>query len=171
MLALKNKNGLSLEMLEYGAVLRSLIVPDRNGQPGDVVLGFDGEEGYRTDTACMGATVGRYANRIANASFVLNGVTYRLPQNEGKNCLHGGEGFHKRKWKGSMTENGIHMSLESPDGDQGFPGNLTVALDVTLDDSNRLILDYTAVGDADTPVNLTNHSYFDLSCRGAAGTT
>ncbi len=171
MFSLKNKNGLSLEMLEYGAVLRSLIVPDRNGEPGDIVLGYDGEAGYRNDRACMGATIGRYANRIANASFELNGVTYTLPRNEGNNCLHGGEGFHKRKWTGSMTEKGIRMSLVSPDGDQGFPGTLKVDLDVTLDDSNRLTLDYTAVSDADTVINLTNHSYFNLACGGTVETT
>lgn len=171
MFVLKNKNGITAELMEYGGVIRSLTVPDRNGAMGDIVLGYDDESGYLTDTACMGATIGRYANRIANASFLLNGVRYELPKNEGENCLHGGAGFHKKYWSGRYTDGGVQLRLESPDGDQGFPGRLEVTLDVTLDDNDRLILDYGAVSDADTVINLTNHSYFNLACGGTVENT
>lgn len=166
MFTLKNKRGISVELMEYGAVIRSLTVPDRGGVFEDIVLGFDSEEGYVSDGSCIGATIGRYANRIANASFTLNGRTCNLPKNEGENCLHSGFGFHKKRWSGAYTQSGVELTLISPDGDQGFPGNMTVRLHVSLDDSDRLILDYTAVSDKDTVVNLTNHSYFNLAGRG-----
>ncbi|NMA37421.1 MAG: galactose mutarotase [Papillibacter sp.] len=166
MYTLKNSRGLSVTMLEYGGIIQSILVPDRKGVLGDVVLGYDREEDYYNDMASLGATVGRYANRIGGASFKLNGTEYRLPNNEGQNCLHGGKGFQKRRWKGQATDSEVLLTIESPDGEEGFPGNLKVELRVRLSDENELILDYTAVSDKDTVINLTNHSYFNLACEG-----
>ena len=164
MLKLENHNGMSLTLLETAGAIQSLIVPDRSGVPGDVVLGADRESDYPMP-GCLGAMVGRFANRIAGAAFPLNGKTYHIPANEGPNCLHSGMGFHTRRWALERTDTGASLSLLSADGDQGFPGNLSVRVDVRLTEENALRLEYTAVCDQDTVVNLTNHSYFNL--RGA----
>jgi aldose 1-epimerase len=121
MYTLKNSRGLSVTMLEYGGIIQSILVPDRKGVLGDVVLGYYREEDYYNDMASLGATVGRYANRIGGASFKLNGTEYRLPNNEGQNCLHGGKGFQKRRWKGQATDSEVLLTIESPDGEEGFP--------------------------------------------------
>jgi aldose 1-epimerase len=161
-----NKRRMSVTLCRYGGIIQSILVPDRNGALGEVVLGLDSEEDYLCDSAYLGATIGRYANRIGGAAFKLDGNTYLLTKNEGDNCLHGGNGFHKRYWDMRETENGAVLSIESPDGDEGFPGNLKVSLEVTLTDENKLVLDYAAEADADTVLSLTNHSYFNLACQG-----
>ena len=167
MFTLKNNKGMAVTLIEYGAIIQSVMVPDRNGILGDVVLGCDREEDYYTDRGSLGATVGRFANRISGAAFTLNGQEYKLPANEGKNCLHGGNGFQKKKWQCMKSDTGLVMTIESPDGEEGFPGNLKVELKYTLSDDNELILDYTAVSDKDTVINLTNHTYFNLAGEGS----
>ncbi len=164
MFTLKNDLGMEVTLVETGASIQSLIIPDRNGVPGDIVLGC--EEGGYPAPGALGATVGRFANRIGGAAFPLNGKTVQVTPNEGKNCLHGGMGFHTRRWRLEGVEGGLRCRYVSPDGEEGFPGNMQVQLDVTLTDSGSLILDYQAISDADTVVNLTNHSYFNLACGG-----
>jgi aldose 1-epimerase len=167
MYTLKNKKGMAVSLIDYGAIIQSISVPDRNGKPGEVVLGCDREEDYYSDRSSLGAAVGRFANRIGGASFTLNGKAYKLPANEGNNCLHGGNGFQKKRWSSIASEKAVLMYIESPDGDEGFPGNLKVELKYTLTDENELILDYTAVSDKDTVINLTNHTYFNLAGEGS----
>ena len=163
--------GVSAVISNYGARLLSLRVPDAGGRMTEVVLGFGNLSAYRSDRSYMGATIGRFANRIAGAGFVLHGHDYQLTANEGRNALHGGlEGFDKRFW--SVEEVGEHkvtLSLQSPDGDGGFPGNLDVTVTYSLEPPARLRIDYRALTDAETVLNLTNHSYFNLS--GAGGGT
>ena len=137
-------------------------MPDREGRLGDIVLGFDDPADY-PGRGSIGAFVGRYANRIAGGSFPLNGQLFHITRNEGENTLHGGHGYHLRKWKLEKTEKGAALSIFDPDGEDGFPGNVSVRVDVTLTDADELILEYTASSDADTVINLTNHSYFNLS--------
>ncbi|TYB50177.1 galactose mutarotase [Nonomuraea sp. PA05] len=153
---------LRAEVLTYGAVIRTLEVSGVN-----VVLGLDTLDDYRTRSRYFGAVVGRYGNRIANASFTLDGATYSLPANNGPNCLHGGvEGFDSKVWTiTERTGSSVTLTLTSPDGDQGFPGTLTVSVTYTLAD-DALRIDYTAESDAPTVVNLTNHSYFNLKGGG-----
>ena len=165
MFVLENRQGMKVTLLETGADIQSILVPDREGRLGDVVLGCDGEEGYPAP-GCLGATVGRFANRIAGAAFPLNGRTYTITKNEGANCLHGGKGYHMRKWHGEYTQEGVLFTLKSPDGEEGFPGNLQVSVLVSLSEDNALSLRYTAKTDGDTVINLTNHSYFNLAGSG-----
>jgi aldose 1-epimerase len=163
---LKNKNGMQAGISSYGATLTHLLVPDRNGKFGDVVLGFNSLEGYlQKGNPYMGATVGRYANRIAKASFTLNGKTYHLAKNNGENSLHGGiKSFGKLNWKTvSTSDSSIAFAYVSVAGEEGFPGNLATRVTYTLTSDNILKLDYAATTDAPTPVNLSNHSYFNLS--------
>ncbi len=162
MLTLKNANGYQVTLLETGGAIQSILMPDREGKLGDIVLGFDDPSEY-PGRGSIGAFVGRYANRIAGGSFELNGKTYHLTQNEGKNTLHGGHGYHLRNWKLERASSGAALTMFDSDGEDGFPGNVTVRVDVTLTDNDELILDYTASTDADTVINLTNHSYFNLS--------
>ncbi len=150
----------------YGAALVSLDVPDRSGARRDVVLGFDTLADYETQTAFLGATIGRYANRIGGSRFTLNGREYPLPANEGPNQLHGGFGFDKRIWAYEEVQGGVKLSLTSPDLDQGFPGELKAAVTYTLTGS-ALTISYSAVSDRDTLCNLTNHSYFNLNGQGS----
>jgi len=158
----------SAEVIPCGASVRSLKVPGRDGRPVDVVLGYDDPEAYLSQDGCLGASVGRYANRISGASFTLNGKTYPLCANEGRNTLHGGRaGFHKRMWELCPEgEDTVLCVITSPDGDEGFPGGLRVEVRYTLRDG-AFSIRYTAVSDADTVLNLTNHTYFNL---GGAGT-
>lgn len=152
------------EILSYGATLRSLKVKDKNGNPVDVCLGYDTLEEYVNSNGYFGATVGRVANRIGDARFTLDGKEYTLAQNNGKNCLHGGKiGFNKAIWhySGSEDETSVMLFLTSPDGDEGFPGNLYVEVTYTVN-GNSLEISYKATTDKRTPVNLTNHSYFNL---------
>lgn len=167
---LANSHGMSAAILEYGGILQSLTAPDRQGRPVDVVLGFDTLEGYRNDTAFLGATVGRVSNRIAGASFSLNGTEYPLAANCGRHHLHGGpEGFHRRVWRGERAgENAVRLSRRSPDGEEGYPGTLDVSVTYALTEDNALRITYEAVSDRDTPVSLTNHSYFNLAGGGDA---
>lgn len=154
----------SVDIVPYGASIRAIRVPDRDGVLRDVCLGYEGVLDYAAQGGCLGAVVGRYANRVSAAAFSLNGVTYPLLANEGKNTLHGGGcGWHKRWWRLSPKgEDAVVCALDSPDGDEGFPGRLQVEVTYTLRD-NALTIDYSAQGDADTVLNLTNHAYFNLA--------
>ena len=169
---LKNANDVEVKIINYGGTVVSIVVPDRNGVPGDVVLGYDSLEGYVQGKYYFGCIVGRYANRIANGRFTLNNVEYQLPRNEGDNHLHGGiRGFDKVYWQAETYKNekcaGIQLSYMSEDGEEGFPGNLSVTVDYSITNANELRIDYQAVTDKPTVVNLTNHTYFNLSGSGA----
>jgi aldose 1-epimerase len=168
---LRNASGLTCRTITYGATVTELLVPDRSGRPGDVVLGHASLESYRTQGAHMGCAIGRYANRIAGGRFTLDGRVYELPINNPPNTLHGGPvGFGKVVWEAiaAETPGGPSVVFEhvSPDGDQGFPGTLRVRMTYTLTDAGELRIDYEAQTDRATPVNLTNHSYFNLACGG-----
>ena len=156
---------LTAAVTDYGAALVRLLVPDREGVLADVVLGYDSAEGYRTGGSYLGATVGRNANRLKNACFVLNRKTYALTPNENGNNLHSGpDTYHTRLWKVvSHAADAITLELNSPDGDQGFPGNAVIHVTYALDHSGSLHILYDAVSDKDTVFNLTNHSYFNLA--------
>jgi aldose 1-epimerase len=166
---LSNARGVETDISTYGGVIVALRTPDASGRPGDIVLGFDSLEGYLgADNPYFGALIGRFGNRIAKGRFKIGGVEYKLAQNNGENNLHGGpRGFDKVVWR---VKNADRQSLElgylSPDGDQGFPGNLDVTVRYTLTDANELAIDYSATTDGDTVVNLTSHSYFNLACGG-----
>jgi aldose 1-epimerase len=165
---LTNKNGMEAAITNYGGTVISLMVPDRNGKRDDVVLGYDTLDGYATGKAYIGATVGRYANPIAHATFSLDGITYTLARNDGDNHLHGG--FNKRVWTAKDVSSSAGQALEltylSKDGEEGFPGNLPVKVVYTLTDKNELKIDYSATTDKDTVLNLTNHAYFNLAGQG-----
>ena len=151
---------------DYGATLVNLLVPDKNGTPADVVLGFDDANGYRTGNGgFLGATVGRNANRMKGSAFVLDNKTWSLTPNENQNNLHSGpDCFHLRMWKLiSHTTDAVTLELFSPHGDQGFPGNATIRVTYRVDSENGLHIVYDAVSDRDTVFNLTNHSYFNLA--------
>ncbi|HMG32686.1 MAG TPA: aldose epimerase family protein [Blastocatellia bacterium] len=167
-----NSNGVEARIITYGGIVISLKVPDRSGKLGDVVLGYDNLDGYLKSTPFFGAIIGRYGNRIGKGKFVLNGKTYELPRNDGENTLHGGDhGFDKVVWEATeiKDKNGVGISLayQSKDGEAGFPGNLSVTVVYTLTDKNELRIDYTATTDKETVVNLTHHSYFNLSGEGS----
>jgi aldose 1-epimerase len=155
----------------YGGIVVSLRVPDRNGKPADVVLGFDNVDGYLANfngpaDAFFGALIGRYANRIAHGSFTLDGRKYSLPLNNGENSLHGGpHGFNNVVWKAKPIANGVELSYLSKDGEAGYPGNLSAVVRYTLMKGD-LRIEYSAATDKDTVVNLTNHSYFNLAGKG-----
>jgi len=158
-----SKDGMSAEILDYGATIRSITVPDKNGNMVDVLLGYDTISEYETNDGYLGATVGRFANRIKDGKFTLNGIEYALALNNGKNHLHGGNvGFNQYIWDAKEIENGIEFSMTSPDGDEGYPGKLDLTVTMTLKDG-AITLDYSAVSDKDTIINLTNHSYFNLN--------
>ena len=166
---LANANGMRAKVIDYGATIVSVEVPDRDGKLADVVLGFDGIEGYQgADNPYFGATCGRYANRIAKGGFTLDGTGYSLATNNEPNALHGGlVGFDKRMWDAEITgDNAVRMVLTSPDGEEGYPGTLKVELVYSLSDANELALEYTATADRKTVLNLTNHSYFNLAGGG-----
>lgn len=154
---------MEVELIPFGAAVRAIRVPDRNGEMVDVCLGYDNVSSYRKLGACLGGTLGRCANRIGGAAFRIDGVEYQIPANEGPNCLHGGlVGFHKKMWKPAvMQDNTVAFTLESRDGEEGFPGNLNVRVTYRLE-GTTLFLDYEALTDKDTIVNLTNHTYFNL---------
>lgn len=162
----ENSSGMVMEVTDFGATLYSLLVPDGKGGRIDVVLGYDDPIGYEGPSGTFfGATVSRNANRIGNARVIINEKEYRLDQNDGNNNLHSGYDFQSfRIWKvKAMTENSITFSLHSPDGDQGYPGAVDMDVTYTLTEENEVRLDYYAVPDADTILNLTNHSYFNLN--------
>lgn len=196
---LESPDGMRAAVTDYGATLVSLAVPDSKGVMRDVVLGHDDVAGYETGHGYIGATVGRFANRIANAGFELNGQTYQLTANDGPNCLHGGRDYYKdRLWSvkvgfttvrsgdimsayaaesiadrdpspglRGLNDNKVIFCLDSPDGDQGFPGNMHIEVTYSLPGNGELRIEYKAVSDADTPVSLTNHSYFNLDGAGS----
>jgi len=167
---LTNSKGMEVSISTYGGIVTALKVPDRAGKVDDVVLGHDSAESYiANNSPYLGAIIGRYGNRIAKAKFSLNGVEYKLAANNGANSLHGGPtGFHTRLWKAKEVENGqgLELSYVSQDGEEGFPGALTVFVTYTLTENNELKIDYHAMTDKETVVNLTNHSYFNLAGQG-----
>ena len=168
---LTNSAGAEARIINYGGIVLSLKVPDRAGRLGDVVLGFESLRDYLAKSPYFGCLVGRYGNRISGSSFVLNGKTYVLADNDKGNSLHGGlKGFDKVVWAATtkMTASGPALGLNyvSRDGEEGYPGTLSVTAVYTLTEDNALMLDFTAVTDQDTVVNLTHHSYFNLACQG-----
>ena len=165
---LENKSGVTVEIINYGATIRSLRVPDRNGRMGDVVLGYDSVQGYIDGTAYFGAIVGRYGNRIAKGKFQLDGREYQLTVNDGENHLHGGRaGFNKVLWEAHVlagtSEPSVELQYISPDGEEGYPGNVVLKVRYTLTDNNELRVDYEGKTDRPTLLNPTQHSYFNLS--------
>ncbi len=165
---LSNPGGLSVSVLDYGCVIKNIIVPAKNG-PVDVVIGHDTMADYEADflspsSTCCGAFVGRYANRIENAEFSVGGATYKLEANNGPNHLHGC--FNRKLYRVKSFGDTLLMEAESPDGEDGFPGNLKIAVRYTLTEDNAFRMDYRVSSDADTIVNLTNHSYFNLDGGG-----
>ncbi|MGA7752371.1 MAG: aldose epimerase family protein [Candidatus Sulfotelmatobacter sp.] len=167
---LTNSHGVEVHAMNYGGIILSIRVPDRKGELADVVLGHDTMEGYIPNPPYLGAIVGRYANRIANGTFTLDGKTYTLPKNDGPNTLHGGttRTFDKVVWDAEPLKGatGVAFTYLSKDGEEGFPGNLKVKVTYTLTDANELILDYEATTDKATPVNFSQHSYFNLKGEG-----
>ncbi len=165
---LTNKNGMEATIITYGGIVVTLKTPDRNGKLDDIVLGCDTIDGYLKDTAHLGALIGRYGNRIGKASFTLDGVLYKLPANDGPNTLHGGpKGFDRVAWQVKDAQpQRLELTYLAKDGEEGFPGNLTATAVYTLTDDNELRVDYSATTDKPTVVNLTQHSYFNLSGAG-----
>ena len=161
---LENANGVKAVLLNYGAVVSELHVPDKEGKLRDVVWGYEKLEGYEVNAPNLGAVIGRNANRTGGAQVTIAGKTYELQKNEGNNNLHGGEpAYGRRVWKAVIVnDNQVEFSLFSPDGDQVFPGNAEIKVSYTLSDDNELLLTYTGKADQDTVFNLTNHSYFNL---------
>ena len=166
---IENASGASVTLLDYGATVQSLCVPGRGGELTDVVLGYDEPVSYETKGGHLGATIGRVGNRIGGAAFSLGGVTYPLAKNNGENHLHGGvRGFDKYLWHMTALDDRVAFERTSPDGEEGYPGNLRVKVTFTLTESNALRIAYDAEADKDTLVNLTNHSYFNLNGGGSA---
>lgn len=170
---LKNDHGLSARIIAYGAALQAMNLPDRDGKFADVVLGYASLDGYLKKSEYFGATVGRVANRIAQGRFVLDGKSYQTPQNDHGNSLHGGDrGFDKLLWDIVEVQAGkipaVKLRLVSADGDQGYPGTLTVEARYSLSSDNVLTIEYTATTDKPTVVNISNHAYWNLSGEGAA---
>jgi aldose 1-epimerase len=165
---LRNTHGIEARVTDYGAVILSLLVPDREGRPADVVLGFDEPADYEDNPPYLGAVVGRYANRIAGGRFTLEGREYELARNEGPHHLHGGRrGFDSVVWESASFRDeggdGVVFRHTSPDGDEGYPGTLAVEVRYTLNESDELVVDYRATTDRPTHLNLTQHSYFNLA--------
>lgn len=170
MFTLTNANGVEVRAISYGGIITSLKVPDRSGELADVVLGFDSLDGYLKGHPYFGAIVGRYGNRIARGQFTLDGRTYKLVTNNGPNHLHGGTvGFDKVVWAAEAVkgQNAVSFTRTSPDGEEGYPGNLKVRVTYTLTDQNELTVEYRATTDKPSPVNLTQHSYFNLAGHAA----
>jgi aldose 1-epimerase len=167
-------SGVRAHVLTYGATLQSVVVPDRYGRLADVTLGHDELSGYEDGRHYFGVTVGRYANRIGDARFNLDGTTYELPANNGSNALHGGpDGFDRRVWQVVAVESGasarVTLTMRSPDGDMGFPGELDASVSYALDDAGRLTITFEATTTRPTVVNMTNHAIFDLAGEGSPG--
>jgi aldose 1-epimerase len=168
---LTNSHGVEVRAMNYGGIIVSIRVPDRKGQLADVVLGHDTLEGYTPNPPYIGAIIGRYGNRIANGTFTIDGKTYTLPKNDGPNTLHGGinKTFDRVVWEGEPLKGkpGVAFHYVSKDGDDGFPGNVKVRVSYTLTDANEILIDYEATADKATPINLTQHSYFNLAGEGS----
>lgn len=168
---LQNRNGMEVSLLDFGAVIYEIMAPDKDGNFENIVLGFDNVADYEVNTPAFGAVLGRYANRISNAAFTLNGKEYKLEQNDETNCLHGGslrfEHFmYQAECQEGAEECSVSFTRLSKDMEQGFPGNLMVTVTYTLNDANELLLEYYAVSDEDTIVNMTNHCYFNIGPGG-----
>ena len=171
---LTNANGIELQVIDYGGIITSLHTPDRHGVLADIVLGYDNITGYLTNSPYFGAIVGRYGNRIAKGRFTLDGATYSLAVNNGKNALHGGlVGFDKVMWHAEPFDSassghvGIVFTYTSVDGEEGYPGTLRASVTYTLTDSDDLSIEYRATTDKATPINLTQHTYFNLAGHGS----
>lgn len=169
---LTNTRGITLTAITYGGIITTLRTPDRSGTLADIVLGYDTLDGYLKTTPYFGAIVGRYGNRIAKGRFTLDGATYTLATNNGANALHGGlTGFDKVLWRAEPFDSagrvGVAFSYTSKDGEEGYPGTLQARVTYSLTDSNTLVIDYVATTDKATPVNLTQHTYFNLAGDGA----
>lgn len=161
---MKNSSGVSVSVISYGAALTRIIVPDFDGNPVDISLAYDTLAEYEQDNIFLGAICGRFANRIANSAFTLNGESFRLNANDGKNHLHGGSsGFYTRVWDASEKDGAVEFHRVSADQEELYPGNLDVFVTYRLTDSGELFIDYRATTDRDTILNLTNHAYFNLS--------
>ncbi len=159
-----NGQGASVSLTNYGASVMAILVPDQEGKLRDVALGSDSVEVLASQGGCLGAVPGRHANRIGKGRFVLNGKEYQLSCNNGENHLHGGPGgFHKQLWSGSVQGDKVVFSRLSPDGEEGYPGNLLASVAYSLDEENQLLMEYHALCDQDTVLNLTNHAYFNLN--------
>lgn len=168
---LKNKSGMTVKITNYGGIVTSIVVPDKNGDMADVVLGFDTLDKYLAGHPYFGAIIGRYANRIENAKFSIEGQPYQLTANDGKHHLHGGkEGFDKKVWSGEIvgeeTEAGVRLTYLSPDGEEGYPGNFEATVTYLLTEENELKISYSGYCDQLCPINLTNHTYFNLKGEG-----
>jgi aldose 1-epimerase len=168
---LANDQGVTVALTNYGGIITTLHTPDRNGQPGDIVLGYDNLEEYVARNPFFGCLVGRFGNRIGGAKFTLKGKSYTLAQNNGQNHLHGGRvGFDKVLWAAepftTPASAGVKLTYTSADGEEGYPGNLVVTVIYTLTDNNEFHLDYNAATDQTTIVNLTNHTYYNLAGKG-----
>lgn len=164
---LANATGMVARIIDYGGVITELHAPDRDGQLADVVLGFDTLDPYTSDSPYFGALIGRYGNRIKEGRFTLDGREVRLPVNNGSNHLHGGQGgFDRVKWDAAIDGDSLRLRYRSVDGEMGYPGNLDVTVVYTLNDDNELVVRFHAVTDQATPVNLTQHSYFNLAGEG-----
>ena len=168
---LTNGNGMEVDITNYGGIITAIRVPDRDGNTDDVALGFPTLEGYLGEDPYFGAIIGRYGNRLGAGTFTVDGESYTLAKNDGPNSLHGGPGgFHTKIWEATEMEDddvaGVSLHRVSPDGEEGFPGNLDVTVTYTLTEDNELRIEYAATTDKATPVNLTNHSYFNLSGGG-----
>lgn len=161
---LTNANGMRVDITNYGGIVTGIFVPDKDGNIENIVLGFDEIRPYEGDHPFFGAIIGRYGNRIARGTFSLDGETYQLSINDGNNHLHGGpNGFHTVLWEPEIDGNSLRLRYLSKDGEEGYPGNLQVTVIYSLTNANELRIDYEATTDKKTPVNLTNHSYFNLS--------
>lgn len=167
--SLENSHGMKAQVMNFGAVLVRLYVPDKEGKPEDIVLGYDKLEDYYKNPANFGATIGPNANRIANAAFTLGGKEYHLTANDGPNNLHSHAdlGYHKKVWEAEERENSVIFRLSAPDGEMGFPGNKEISVTYTLTEENELKIQYHATSDKNTPINMTNHTYFNLAGHGA----
>lgn len=162
---IKNNKGLEVCVMNYGVILRNLFVPDKEGKAKDVVLGWQEFEQYKTNRGFLGATIGPNCNRIKNGRYRIDGAQYTLPVNDGENNCHSDKehGFDKRVWNAEMMPDGVRFTLDAPDGDIGFPGNRHFTVDVTIANlSCAVMLTYHATSDANTLINMTNHSYFNL---------
>lgn len=167
-----NKNGMKVSVTDFGANIVEIIVPDRDGRLADVNLGYDNVSGYENNAPGYGSFLGRVANRIAGAKFSVNGKTYEVTKNDGPNCLHSGlKSYNKYMYETEIFEEedsaAVEFSRLSPDMEQGFPGNMDLTVTYTLTDDNELVIEYFAVSDQDTVLNLTNHSYFNLKGEGS----
>ena len=168
---LTNPNGIVVKITDFGGIITSIHTPDRNGEFADIVLGFDSVEPYVDDSPYFGALIGRYGNRVREGRFTLDGKAWQLPVNNGKNHLHGGpDGYHKVLWEALPFQEGDSVGLtlmhRSPDGEQGYPGTLDVVVIYELNSRDQLVIHFDAVTDKPTPVNLTQHSYFNLAGGG-----